>query len=166
VTIQFSDSFFLSINEYSYDEERNLTTDAIQYIYKLFADYSTQKQDLYANKSICIEQNSIAIERNRYGSSDISGYVHLNRKNLCSIMIIDAQSGDVYYNQVSDGHSQFFVGWSDEQEESFYFFQNLTIKRKSGAPESADVVIQLWVEDSEGSRCVLETQTHFTFWVR
>lgn len=49
----------------------------------------------------------------------------------------------MYFDQLSDAKSEFFVGWSDVESEYFSFNQRLTIKKKANAPESADVIISI-----------------------
>ncbi|MDR2956637.1 MAG: hypothetical protein LBU61_00455 [Coriobacteriales bacterium] len=166
ITIRFTDEFYIRLNEYSYDMERGLTIEAIQEVFMLFDSPSVQKARLLLNGSINQGIDSLSITRNSYGTSDISGYVHLDKKGTCWIRVVDAATSRIYYDQQSDDQSEFFIGWSDEENDHFSFFQRLTIKRKTDAPESADVVVQLWVDDEDGKRCVSTTNTNLTFWRR
>lgn len=166
VTIQFSEVFFVRFDEYSYDLERNMTVSAINEIFKLFADGATQRNELCSNGSIKSEHVALKIEGNKYGTYDISGFVHLSKKNVCRIKIVDPVTNEVYFDQLSDDKSQFYVGWSDNESDCFSFYQRLTIRKKANGPGSADVIIQLWVDDADGSRCVLEMAQNITFWVR
>ncbi len=89
-----------------------------------------------------------------------------SKKNSCRIKIADSVTKEVHFDQLSDEKGEFFVGWSDDESDRFNFYQRLTIKKKANGPESADVIIQFWVDDVDGSRCVLEKAENITFWVR
>lgn len=166
VTIKFSDTCYIRIDEHSYDTERKLTVDTIRSLGAMFADQATQEAELRENGSIGREQGTLNIVRNQYGTHDISGAVHLDKKNACRIRIVDAVTDEVYFEQLSDDRSEFYVGWSDDEAEYFKYYQRLTIKKRSDGPESADVKVQLWADDADGSRCVDETKANITFWVR
>lgn len=56
VTIKFSDTCYIRIDEHSYDTERKLTVDAIRSLGALFADRATQEAELRENGSIGREQ--------------------------------------------------------------------------------------------------------------
>lgn len=166
ITIKLSEEFYIRFDEYSDSVERDLTIAAMEAAATLFCSRAEQENELLHDGSISNMQETLSIVENVYGGHDISGYIHLSKKNLCRIKITDAKTQEVYYDQLTDAHCQFYVGWSDEENQYFYFFQDLTIKQKPDGPESADVLVQLWVEDEDGSRCVLETRANITFWVR
>lgn len=166
VTIKFSETFFVRFDEYSYDPERKMTLSAIRDIFKLFADRTEQENELRGDGSIKREGAFLKVEENKYGTCDISGFVHLSQKSACRIKIVDPVTSETYFDQQADDNSLFYVGWSEDESDGFYFYQRLTIKKKADGPESADVIIQLWAEDADGARCVLEKNENLTFWVR
>lgn len=166
VTIQFNEDFLVRFDEYSYDVERRMTVDAINDLFLLFGDRAALENELNNNGSVGKERASLEIVMNQYGTYDISGFVHLNKKNLCKIRVVDRITNEEYYDQLSDDQTQFYLGWSDDENDYYAFFQRLTIKKKTNGPETADVIIQLWVEDTDGNRCVLEKFENITFWVR
>jgi hypothetical protein len=130
VVIKFSETFFIRFDEYSYDAQRNLTLEAIRNILKLFGSKSEQENELKSNCSIKDNKEFLDVERNKYGGYDISGFVHLSEKNQCRIKVIDVQTKEVYFDQLTDANSEFFIGWSSADNECFYFHQDLTIKRR------------------------------------
>ncbi len=166
VTIKFSDKFFVRFNEYSSDKERNMTVNAINDLFKLFDNRAAQEKELHSDGSISSEYEFLEIDEDMAGTHDVFGFVHLSKKNSCRIKVVDAATKEVYFDQLADGVSAFCIGWSDNENDYFFFFQNLTIRKKSNGKERADVIVQLWVDDEDGSRCVLENLANIKFWVR